>query len=80
MVIAEVRFKLVAQKPRSQLRVCFAKLRDEVTREAFCAEVKRYLDESDIVEGVEESWENFRTAPNAVATKLLIPEKRAHKP
>ena len=79
MVIAEVRFKLVAQKPRSQPKVCSAKLRDEVTREAFCAEVKRYLDESDIVEGVEQSWASFRTL-NAAATKLLIPEKRVHKP
>ncbi|XP_075243878.1 uncharacterized protein LOC142338129 [Convolutriloba macropyga] len=52
MVIAEVRFKVVAHKPRSQPKVCSAKLRDEVTREAFCAEVKRHLDESDIVEGV----------------------------
>ena len=80
IVIAEVRFKVVAQKPRSQPKVCSAKLRDEVTREAFCAEVKRYLDESDIVEGVEQSWANFRTALNAAATKLLIPEKRVHKP
>ena len=80
MVIAEVRFKLVAQKPRSQPKVCSAKLRDEVTREAFCAEVKRYLDESDIVEGVEQSWANFRTALNSAATKLLIPEKRLNKP
>ena len=52
MVIAEVRFKLVAQKPRSQPKVCSAKLRDEVTREALCAKVKRYLDESDIVEAL----------------------------
>ena len=44
IVIAQVRFKLVAQKPRSQQKVCSAKLRDEVTREAFCADVKRYLD------------------------------------
>ena len=80
MIIAQVRFKLVAQKPRSQPKVCSAKLRDEVTREAFCAEVKRYLDESDNVEGVEQSWANFRTALNAAATKLLIPEKRVHKP
>ena len=80
MVIAEVQFKLVAEKPRSRPKVCSAKLRDEVTREAFCAEVKRYLDESAIVEGVEQSWENFRTAINAAATKLLIPEKRVHKP
>ena len=80
MVIAEVRFKVVAHKPRSQPKVCSAKLRDEVTREAFCAEVKRYLDESDIVEGVEQSWANFRTALNAATTKLLIPEKRLHKP
>ena len=80
MVIGEVRFKVVAQKPRRQPKVCSAKLRDEVTREAFCAEVKRYLDGSDIVEGVEESWANFRTALNAAATKLLIPEKRVHKP
>ena len=80
MVIAEVRFKLVAQKPRSQPKVCSAKLRDEVTSEAFCTEVKRYLDERDIVEGVEQSRANFRTALNAAATKLLIPEKRVHKP
>ena len=80
IVIAQVRFKLVAQKPRSQPKVCSAKLRDEVTREAFCAEVKRYLDESDIVEGVEHSWANFRTALNAATTKLLIPEKSVHKP
>ena len=80
MVITEVRFKLVAQKRRSQPKVCSAKLRDEVTREAFCAEVKRYLDESYIVEGVEQSWANFRTALNSAATKLLIPEKRVHKP
>ena len=80
MVIAEVRFILVAQKPRSQLKVCSAKLRDEFTREAFCAEVKRYLDESDFVEVVEQSWANFRTALNAAATKLTIPEKRVHKP
>ena len=80
MVIAEVRFKVVAHKPRSQPKVCSTKLRDEVTRDAFCAEVKRYLDESDIVEGVEQSWANFRTALNAAATKLLIPEKRVHKP
>ena len=53
MVIAEVRFKVVAHKPR-------------------------YLDESDIVEGVEQSWANFRTVLNAAATKLLIPEKRVH--
>ena len=79
MVIAEVRFKLVAQKRRSQPKVCSAKLRDEVTHEAFCAEVKRYLDESDNVEGVEQPWANFRTALNAAATKLLIPEKRVHK-
>ena len=78
--IAEVRFKVVTHKPRSQPKVCSAKLRDEVTREAFCAEVKRYLDESDIVEGVEQSWANFRTALNAAATKLLIPEKLVHKP
>ena len=58
MVIAEGRFKVVAQKPRCQPKVCSAKLRDEVTRETFCAEVKRYLDESDIVEGVEQSWAN----------------------
>ena len=80
MVNAEVRFNLVAQKPRSQPKVCSAKLRDEVTREAFCEEVKRYLDESDIVEGVEQSWANFRTALNAAATKLLIPKKRVLKP
>ena len=80
MVSAEVRFKLVAQKPRSQPKVCFAKLRDDVTREAFCAEVKRYLYENHIVEGLEQSWENFRTALNAAATKLLIPENRVHKP
>ena len=80
MVIAEVRFKVVAHKPRSQPKVCSAKLSDEVTREAFCAEVKRYLDESDIVEGVEQSWANCRTALNAAATKLLIPEKCVHKP
>ena len=80
MVIAEERFKLVAQKPRSQPKVCSANLRYEVTLEAFCPEVKRYLDESDIVEGVEQSWANFRTALNAAATKLLIPEKRVHKP
>ena len=55
LVIAEVRFKIVAHKPRSQPKVCSTKLRDEVTREAFCAEVKRYFDESDIVEGVEQS-------------------------
>ena len=59
IVIAEVRFKVVTQKPRSQPKVCSAKLRDEVTREAFCAEVKRYLDESDIDQGVEQSRENF---------------------
>ena len=76
MVIAEVRFKVVAHKPGSQPNVCSAKLRDEVTREAFCAEVKRYLDESDIIE----SWANFRTALNAATTKLLITEKRVHKP
>ena len=80
MVIAEVRFKVVTHKPRSQPKVCSAKLRDEVTRDAFCAEVKRYLDESDIVEGVEQFWANFRTVFNAAATKLLIPEKRVHKP
>ena len=80
IVVAEVRFKVVAHKPRSQPKVCSAKLRDEVTREAFCAEVKRYLDESDIVEGVEQSWANCRTALNAAATKLLIPEKCVHKP
>ena len=82
MVIAEVRFKVVAHKPRSQPKVCSAssKLRNEVTSEAFCAEVKRYLDESDIVEGVERSWAIFRTALNAAATKLLIPEKRVNKP
>ena len=80
MVIAEVRFKLMALKPRSQPKVCYAKLRDEVTREAFCAEVKRYPDKSDIVEGVEQSWANFGTAPNAAATKLLIPEKSVQKP
>ena len=80
MVIAEVRFKVVTQKPRSQPKVCSAKLRDEVTREAFCAEVKRYLDESEIVEGVERSWANFRTALNAAATKILIPEKGVNKP
>ena len=80
MVLAEVRFKEVAQKPRSQPKVYTDKLRDEVAREAFCAEVKRYLDESDIVEGEEQSWANFRTALNAAATKLLIPEKRVQKP
>ena len=80
MVIAELRLKIVAQKPRSQPKVCSAKLRDEATREAFCAEVKRYLDESDIVEGVEQSWAIFRTALNAAATKILIPEKRVYKP
>ena len=80
IVVAEVRFKVVAQKPRSQPKVCSAKLRDEATREAFCLEVKRYLVESDIVEGVEQSWANFRTALKAAATKLLIPEKRVHKP
>ena len=80
MVIAEVRFKVVAQKLRSQPKVCSAKLRDEVTLEAFCAEVKRYLDESDFVKGVEQSWAHFRTALNAAATKLLIPGKRVHKP
>ena len=80
MVIAEVRLKLVAQKPRSHSKICSAKLRHEVTREAFCAEVKRHLDESDIVEGVEQSWAKIRTALNAAATKLLIPEKRVHKP
>ena len=42
--------------------------------------MKRHLDESDIVEGVEQSWANFRTALNAAATKLLIPEKYVHKP
>ena len=73
MVTAQVRFKLVAQKPRSQSKDCSAKLRDEVTREAFSAEVKRYLDESDILEGAEQSWANFRTALNAAATKILIP-------
>ena len=80
MVIAEVRFKVVAQKPRSQPKVCSGKLRDDVTLEDFCAEVKRYLYESDILEGVEQSWAIFRTALNAAATKLLIPEKRVHKP
>ena len=80
MVIAEVRFKVVAQKLGSQPKICSAKLRDEVTLAAFCAEVIRYLDESDIVESVEQSWPNFRTALNAAATKLLIPEKRVHKP
>ncbi|XP_075253345.1 uncharacterized protein LOC142345142 [Convolutriloba macropyga] len=80
MVIAKVGFKVVAHKPRRQPKVCSAKLSDEVTREDFCAEVKRYLDESDIVEGVEQSWGNFRTALKAAATKLLIPEKRVHKP
>ena len=80
MVIAEVRFKVAAQKPSSQPKVCSADLRDEVTHETFCAEVKRYLDKSDIVEGVEQSWANFRTVLNAAATKLLIPEKRVHKP
>ena len=80
MVIAELRFKRVAEKPRSQPKVCSAKLRDEVTREAFCAEVKRYLDESDIVECVEQSWANFRTALNAAATKQIIHEKRVHNP
>ena len=49
MVIAEVRFEVVVHKPRSQPKVCSAKLRDEVTREAFSAEVKCYPDESDIV-------------------------------
>ena len=80
MVIAGVRFKVVAHKPRSQPKVCSTKLRDEVTREAFCAEVKRNLDESDIFEAVEQSRANFRTALNAAATQLLIPEKRVHKP
>ena len=80
MVIVKVRFKVVAQKPRSQPKVCLAKLREEVTCGSFCAEGKRYLDESDIVEGVEQSWANFRTALNAAATKLLIPKKRVHKP
>ena len=37
MVIAELRFRLVSQKPRSQLKVCSAKLLDEVTRKASCA-------------------------------------------
>ena len=54
-------------------------MRNEATREAFCAEVKSYLDESDIVEGVEQSWTNFRTALNAAATKLLISKKCVHK-
>ena len=80
MVIAELRFQIVAQKPRSQPKVCSAKLRDEVTCEAFCAEVKRSLYESNIVQGVEQSWANFRMALNAAATNLLIPEKRVHKP
>ena len=70
----------MAQKPRSQPKICSAKLRDEVTREDFSAEVKRYLDESDIVEGVEQCWANFRTALKAAAKNLLIPEKRVHKP
>ena len=80
MVLAEVRFKVVTHKPRSQLKVCSAKLRDEFMRETFCAEVKRYLDESDTNEDIEQSWANLRTALNAAATKLLIPEKRVHKP
>ena len=80
MLIAEVRFKVVTQKPRSESEFCSAKLCDEVTREAFYAELKRYLDESDIVEGVENFWANFRKALNAAATKLLIPDKRVNKP
>ena len=80
MVIAEVRFKAVVHKPRSQPKVCSAKLRDEVTREAFCAEVKRYLDESDTVGSVEQSWTNCRTALNAAATKLLIPKSVCTNP
>ena len=74
-VIAEVRLKIVAQKQRSQSKVYSAKLRNEVTREAFCAEVKRYLDESEIIEGVEQSWANFRTALSAAATKTTHPRK-----
>ena len=35
IVIAEVRFKLMALKPRSQPKVCSANLRDDVTHEAF---------------------------------------------
>ena len=77
MVIAEVRFKVVAHKPRSQPKVCSTKLRDEVTREAFCAEVKRYLDESDIVEGVEQSWANFRTALKASSAASRQRARRA---
>ena len=42
--------------------------------------MKRYLDESEIVEGVEQSWANFPTALNAVTAKLLISEKSVNKP
>ena len=55
MVIDEVRFKVATQKPRSQPEICSGKLDDEVTREANCAEMKRYLDKCEIVEGVEQS-------------------------
>ena len=80
MVIAEVRFKVVTQKPRRQPNVCSARLRDEVTREAFCAEMEQYLVESEIFGGVEQSWVSFQTALNAAATKLLILEKLVNKP
>ena len=69
-----LQFKVVTQKPHSQLKVCSAKWRDEVTCGDFSAEVKRYLDESEIVEGVEQSWVNFRTDLNS-GNKTTRPRK-----
>ena len=55
IVIAKERFNVVTQKPRSQPKFCSTKMDNEVTRDAFCAELKCYLDESEIAEGVEQS-------------------------
>ena len=41
--------------------------------------MKRYLDEVEIVEGVEQSWAIFWMALNAAATKILITVKRVNK-
>ena len=80
LLTAHLDLKLHNSKLRKPAKTNPKKLHDELFQAAFNELVKRKLHENEAIDGAEQSWLVFRSVHNKAASKVLVRDRKEHKP
>ena len=80
LLTAQLDLKLQNSQLRKPAKIDPRKLHDEMVRTEFNKLVKRKLHENDDIDDVEQSCLIFRNALNEAASKVLVQDRKEHKP